>query len=65
MVAYTEPSFTLLFVFVLFFSVVGHLTFFHIYSNYVSLGQKVQVFLYARQGVFYPCRKKIFHGTQE
>ena len=32
------------------FCVVGHLTFFHIYFNYVSFGQKVQYFIYTRQG---------------
>ena len=33
------------------FCVVGHLTFFHIYFNYVNFGQKVQYFIYTRQGV--------------
>ena len=32
------------------FCAVGHLTFFHIYFNYVNFGQNVQDFLYTLQG---------------
>ena len=45
-----EPSVTLLLIFVLYFCIVGHLMFFHIYFNYVNFDQKLQDFLYARQG---------------
>ena len=53
MVAFIQPSVMLLFIFVfnfLFSCVVGHLTFFHIDLNYVNFGQKVQYFIYTRQG---------------
>ena len=32
------------------FWVVGHLTFYHIYFNYINFGQRVHDFLYTRQG---------------
>ena len=44
MVAYIEPSVTLFLFLFYIFCVVGHLTFFHIYFNYVYFGLKEQNF---------------------
>ena len=50
MVVYIQPFVTLLLITFSIFCVVGHLTFFQIYFNYVNFGQRVQDFLYTRQG---------------
>ena len=40
----------LLFVFFFTFCLVGHLTFFHIYYSFVNFSEKLQYFIYTREG---------------